>query len=341
MPHDERVEVYEPFERQPRKVGAVGVAMERTVEVRARVGDHFDPADLELRPRRVVGARPLAAHELADHRRRDAAVGLESVLDGVGQVDQARHVASSSGGDETDVLCLDQIVGLVTATVCPPFQSRNGTADDCFTTPTTLRHLPDIRCATSPAFAVRQNRTSRAAVRHLPGIRRSPEPHIAGSSGWECAELTNGECRGGGVGRRGDEPDKMIQDRFVGFVTRGRVTARQHDPFVGSTTGGVVPGSDRSPSTAVSRIVGLQLRSARSAASSAASPESREPRAARSRRRGRSAAGRRPVCCNAYLTTPSLFPTFVNAAIARSRWARSWAAEICTRMRAWPIGTTG
>ncbi len=34
-------------------------------------------------------------------------------------------------------------------------------------------------------------------------------------------------------------------------------------------------------------------------------------------------------------------PTFVNAAIARSTSAASWPAEICTRMRASPFGTTG
>ncbi len=35
-----------------------------------------------------------------------------------------------------------------------------------------------------------------------------------------------------------------------------------------------------------------------------------------------------------YFKTPSSFPTFVNAAIARSKCSRSCAAEICTRMRA-------
>ena len=39
--------------------------------------------------------------------------------------------------------------------------------------------------------------------------------------------------------------------------------------------------------------------------------------------------------------TPSARPTFANAAIARSRSSRSWAALICVRMRAWPFGTTG
>jgi len=39
--------------------------------------------------------------------------------------------------------------------------------------------------------------------------------------------------------------------------------------------------------------------------------------------------------------TPSVRPTFSNAAIARSRSARSWAALTWTRMRACPFGTTG
>jgi hypothetical protein len=41
------------------------------------------------------------------------------------------------------------------------------------------------------------------------------------------------------------------------------------------------------------------------------------------------------------LSTPSSRPTFVNAATARSKWSRVWAADICTRMRAFPSGTTG
>ena len=39
--------------------------------------------------------------------------------------------------------------------------------------------------------------------------------------------------------------------------------------------------------------------------------------------------------------TPSWRPTLPKAARARSRCSRSWAAEICVRMRAWPRGTTG
>src|SRR5581483_11500469 len=43
----------------------------------------------------------------------------------------------------------------------------------------------------------------------------------------------------------------------------------------------------------------------------------------------------------AHFTTPSFFPTFANASIARSTCFGSCAAESCTRMRASPFGTTG
>lgn len=39
--------------------------------------------------------------------------------------------------------------------------------------------------------------------------------------------------------------------------------------------------------------------------------------------------------------TPSWAPTAAKAATAASTWAVVWAAESCTRMRAFPLGTTG
>ncbi len=39
--------------------------------------------------------------------------------------------------------------------------------------------------------------------------------------------------------------------------------------------------------------------------------------------------------------SPTSRPTLVNAAIARSRCSRVWAAHIWVRMRAWPSATTG
>src|SRR6185437_276672 len=44
--------------------------------------------------------------------------------------------------------------------------------------------------------------------------------------------------------------------------------------------------------------------------------------------------------CRVQPITPSLRPTVVNAAIARSRCSRVCAALIWVRMRAWPCGTT-
>lgn len=39
--------------------------------------------------------------------------------------------------------------------------------------------------------------------------------------------------------------------------------------------------------------------------------------------------------------TPNSFPTLVKAATAFTRCALSWPADICTRIRANPLGTTG
>ena len=40
-------------------------------------------------------------------------------------------------------------------------------------------------------------------------------------------------------------------------------------------------------------------------------------------------------------TTPRALPTLVNAATARSMCSGRWPAEIWTRIRDWPFGTTG
>ena len=42
-----------------------------------------------------------------------------------------------------------------------------------------------------------------------------------------------------------------------------------------------------------------------------------------------------------YLMTFSSLPTLVKAAMQRSSWSVVWPADTCTRMRAWPFGTTG
>ena len=55
---------------------------------------------------------------------------------------------------------------------------------------------------------------------------------------------------------------------------------------------------------------------------------------------GQAAAGDRFYALTSF-TAPSSLPTLVKAAMALSRWARLWAADICTRMRACPLATTG
>ena len=47
---DDRVEVGERFQWQFGQIGAVGIAVERAVDIGAGVGDHVDAADLEARP---------------------------------------------------------------------------------------------------------------------------------------------------------------------------------------------------------------------------------------------------------------------------------------------------
>ena len=49
--------VGERVERQLGEILAVGVAVERRIEVGAGVGDHVDPADLEARALVVIGRR--------------------------------------------------------------------------------------------------------------------------------------------------------------------------------------------------------------------------------------------------------------------------------------------
>ena len=59
-------------------------------------------------------------------------------------------------------------------------------------------------------------------------------------------------------------------------------------------------------------------------------------------RGGADAAGQTQLLkIDLHLSTPRSLPTFVNAATAVSSCGISWAALICTRMRALPFGTTG
>src|SRR4051812_30176289 len=70
--------------------------MEWAVDVRARVGDHLNLADLKLGTWGILGARGLTAQPVADHGRRKSLVRHHSVLDGMAHIDQSsgHHLAS-------------------------------------------------------------------------------------------------------------------------------------------------------------------------------------------------------------------------------------------------------
>ena len=68
------------IEREAGKVLAIGIAVERAVEIGAGVGDHVDPADLEGRAVVVIGGRSLALPEVADVRPGQALVGRHAML---------------------------------------------------------------------------------------------------------------------------------------------------------------------------------------------------------------------------------------------------------------------
>src|SRR5947207_1498988 len=69
--------------------------MKRRIEIRSRVCDHFDFADLEFSPRRVAGAGSLATEVIANDRRGQAFISYHPVFDDVAQVDEVslRHPA--------------------------------------------------------------------------------------------------------------------------------------------------------------------------------------------------------------------------------------------------------
>src|ERR1700682_1529749 len=62
--------------------------MERTIEVRARVGNHLDLANLELRARSVMPLRFFAAEKVTDDRRRQTFVSDQAMLDRVAEIDE-------------------------------------------------------------------------------------------------------------------------------------------------------------------------------------------------------------------------------------------------------------
>ena len=82
-----------------REVGALGVAVERRVEVRAGVADHRDDVHRELGARRVPRARVLAREVRRDRRRGKPGIGDEPRADRVAEVDDAGATAGGRGID--------------------------------------------------------------------------------------------------------------------------------------------------------------------------------------------------------------------------------------------------
>ena len=89
--------INEPLERHRRRVASVGVAMERTVDVRPGVGDQLHPPDLKLGTRFIQSTRVFATQVVADHRRWQTLVIHHAMFNRVAEVYQRvrgrRHAA--------------------------------------------------------------------------------------------------------------------------------------------------------------------------------------------------------------------------------------------------------
>ena len=100
---------------EPGEIGAVGVAVERAVEVGAGVADHRDDVHRELGARRVLRAGVLPREVRRDRRRGQAGVGDEPGADRVAEVDDAcrRSVAAAADLDPAAaaVRLLDDLAG--------------------------------------------------------------------------------------------------------------------------------------------------------------------------------------------------------------------------------------
>ena len=86
--HDNAVEICNRIQIEPGEILATRIAVKRTVEIRARVGDHLDLADVKLRSRRVASFGIFTTEIVADHRRGQTFVRDHSVLDGVRHINQ-------------------------------------------------------------------------------------------------------------------------------------------------------------------------------------------------------------------------------------------------------------
>ena len=70
--------------------GAELTPMEGRINIRPRVRDHLDLANVEFRTASIMGSRSFAAQVVADDRRRQAFVGHHPVFHSVAQIDQRR-----------------------------------------------------------------------------------------------------------------------------------------------------------------------------------------------------------------------------------------------------------
>lgn len=67
----------------------ISVAMERTIDVRARVRDHLELSDVELSSCRIMGTRRFAAEIIANDWRGQAFISQHAALNRVTQIDEA------------------------------------------------------------------------------------------------------------------------------------------------------------------------------------------------------------------------------------------------------------
>ena len=84
------LEVREGVDANLGQILALLVTVERAVDVRARVCNHFYPADLELRAGCIQLPLLLPAQVVADNRSGQALIGDQPIFDRMAQVDERR-----------------------------------------------------------------------------------------------------------------------------------------------------------------------------------------------------------------------------------------------------------
>src|SRR5687767_9463103 len=84
-------QVYEAPQMGFAEILAVGIAVERAVNIRACIGHHVDSTDEKLGPFLVMLTRVLAAEVITDYRARYAFVADQAIVNRVTEIDQFRH----------------------------------------------------------------------------------------------------------------------------------------------------------------------------------------------------------------------------------------------------------